>query len=359
MSPAGERPQYTVYRSRRRILRRAERPGDPLSGRPRRPRDGGAGRSWKDRVTFRRAVIAVLAAVVGWIALSAVLFLISAQIQEGKVAAAAEEALDPGGFPLTSATNVLVLGSDERPKGTREGGANASPARADSIMLMRVGAGHSGRLSIPRDTIVDIPDRGPDKINAAYAIGGPQLMIRTVKSYLGVEVHHLVEVSFENFPKLIDALGGIDYTGGCVISKINGGYRNGGVTLRLRRGMHHLDGKRALALARTRTNLCNPRESDLSRARRQQKILSAMKSRLFSPATFVRLPWVSWQAPRALQTDMAGPSLLGLAGALSFAGSSKTRVLKPSGVTTLPNGGLGLQVSDAERRAEVRRFLRD
>ena len=60
-----------------------------------------------------------------------------------------------------------------------------------------------------------------------------------------------------------------------MISRINGGARNGGTTLRLHRGENHLDGKQALALARTRKNECNPAENDLSRARRQQKILSA------------------------------------------------------------------------------------
>ena len=69
-------------------------------------------------------------------------------------------------------------------------------------------------------------------------------------------------------------MGGIDYTGGCVVSKINGGFKNGGFTLRLHRGTTHIDGKQALALARTRHNLCNPKENDLTRARRQQKIIS-------------------------------------------------------------------------------------
>ena len=92
-----------------------------------------------------------------------------------------------------------------------------------------------------------------------------------------------------------------------MVSRINGGSKNGGYTLRLHRGENHLDGKQALALARTRKNECNPAENDLSRARRQQKILSAIKSRLVSPSTFIRLPLVSWQAPKAIRSDMAGP----------------------------------------------------
>ena len=133
-------------------------------------------------------------------------------------------------------------------------------------MLMRVGGGKSARLSIPRDTIVDIPGHGRDKINAAYAYGGPGLATKTVSQYLGIPINHIVEVNFENFPAFIDSLGGINYTGGCVVSNINGGRKNGGTTLRLRRGTHHLNGEQALALARTRKNECNTRQNDLNRA---------------------------------------------------------------------------------------------
>jgi hypothetical protein len=83
-----------------------------------------------------------------------------------------------------------------------------------------------------------------------------------------------------------------------------------------------------------------------------------MKDKVTSLETFVRLPWVSWAAPKALRSDMAGPSLLGLAAASLFSGSSQTQVLKPSGGVTLPDGGAGLEVSEAEKQAEVARFLR-
>src|SRR4029450_6660366 len=89
---------------------------------------------------------------------------------------------------------------------------------------------------------------GQDKINAAYAYGGPALAIRTVEGYLGIPVNHLVEVNFENFPQLIDALGGVTYRGGCVVSKINGGFKNGGYTLRLPTGKSNHDGPPERAL---------------------------------------------------------------------------------------------------------------
>ena len=301
----------------------------------------------------------LLLAVLAWTALSLVVFLISAQIQQDKVSDATSEVLGGGGAPPLSATTVLVLGSDQRSKTTNEPGSTTTgPSRSDSILLLRIGGGRNARLSIPRDTVVDIPGSGRNKINAASAIGGSALAVKTVESYLGTQVNHLVEVSFENFPDLIDALGGVDYTGGCVVSKINGGFKNGGFTLRLKRGTSRLNGKQALALARTRTNLCNKREDDRTRARRQQKLFAAMKGRLVSPGAFIRAPLISWNAPKALRSDMSGPTLLGLFGALATSGSPAPRILKPSSDVTLPDGGRGLVVSEGEKRREVRRFLR-
>jgi anionic cell wall polymer biosynthesis LytR-Cps2A-Psr (LCP) family protein len=143
-----------------------------------------------------------------------------------------------------------------------------------------------------------------------------------------------------------------------VVSKINGGSRNGGYTLRLKKGTHHINGKQALALARTRHNLCNPREDDRTRAARQQKIFAAMRSRLTSPGAFIRLPWISWNAPKTLRSDMSGPTLMGLFGGLAIGGSPPTRVMKPSGAVTTASGGAGLIVSETEKRSEVRRFLK-
>src|SRR3954471_23159949 len=303
-----EQPQYTLYRSRPKLFRRRDedlvptRPEETPPGPPKAPRR-------KRRIRPGRILAYVALALAGWVLISLVLFLVSAQIQQSKVSSAADAQLGGAGNPLTTPNTILVLGSDARPKGTKEAGAQTigqSGSRSDTILLMRIGGGKNATLSIPRDTVVNIPGHGQDKINAAYAIGGPALAIRTVEQFLGIDVNHLVEVNFDNFPQLIDALGGITYKGGCVISEINGGRKNGGVTLRLKAGTHTLHGKQALALARTRHNLCNSRENDLTRARRQQKILLAIKRRVKSPATFFRLPWVAWAAPKALRTDMGG-----------------------------------------------------
>ncbi|TMM15864.1 MAG: LytR family transcriptional regulator [Actinobacteria bacterium] len=347
-------PQYTRYRASPRLLRRRER----ISLAPGRTA-GELAAAWRRRLTPKRIALGVLALLVGWLALSLLLFLISSHFERTSPPADVAAALDSASFPLTSANNILVLGSDRRQKSSKEPHANTSgPSRSDTIMLLRIGGGHAARLSIPRDTLVEIPGHGRQKINAAYAIGGAALSISVIKSYLSVPINHLVEVNFEDLPQLVDAMGGVDYTGGCVVARINGGFRNGGYTLRLAKGTHHLDGRAALALARTRENLCRPNETDLQRAEHQQALFTAMKSRLLSVSSFFRLPWIAWSAPPAIISDMSGPTLLGLFGALAISGTPPIRVLKPSGATTLPSGEQVLMVSDAERRAAVAQFMR-
>ncbi len=340
----GDQRPYTVHRAGG-----AKSPGAGLGGRLR----GLRGRGDRPRVSPGRIALRVLLALVAWVVLSGVIFLVSAVVHRDDPGTV----LGAGGYPPFGTSTVLVLGSDARPKGSKEPGASSGPSRADSILLMRLGGGHGARLSIPRDTVVDIPGHGRTKINAAFAFGGAGLMARTIQANFGVEVNHVVEVSFTNFPTLIDAMGGVTYTGSCVVSRINGGARNGGTTLRLKSGSTHISGKQALALARTRHNDCNPRESDLSRARRQQKLFSAMKARLLSPAAFVRLPIISWAAPKSLRSDMGGPTLLGVFASLATSGTPPTRVLRPTGTVTLPGGEQALTVTDAAKRRAVRRFL--
>ena len=375
---ADEEPDYKVYRSRPRLFRRrsegnglaelrapAAPPADPSRfgvehGR-RRPRLPSLRRGprlpGRRRITPGRIVKWLAIALFAWVALSAVLFMVSAQIEHGDLADSVGSQLDDGPYPLTGANTILVLGSDARTEGLAEPGSGG-PSRSDSIMLLRIGGGANASLSIPRDTVVDIPGHGSSKINAAYAFGGAALATQTVKQWLGIDVNHVVEVSFEDFPQLVDALGGITYKGGCVHSKINGGRRNGGTTLRLKRGETEINGRQALALARTRNNLCNASEDDLTRAKRQQQLVSAMKDKVTSFETFIRLPWVSWAAPRAVRSDMAGPTLLGVVGTSLTGGAGKQRVLKPTGRVTLPDGGAGLTVDDATKRTALERFLR-
>jgi LCP family protein required for cell wall assembly len=218
------------------------------------------------------------------------------------------------------------------------------------MMLMHVGFGSVRKVSILRDSQAAIPGHGTQKINAAYALGGAGLAIRTVEQFMGngLRVNHLLEINFENFPKLIDSLGGIDvHLNRCIHSN-----RFGGKVLILHKGDQHLTGSQALQFSRVRENRCAPNEDDRARARRQQQVMSAIRSRLLSPTAFVRLPWVSWAAPRTVRSDMRGPGLAMLFGDLLTGGGGKTRVLMPYGAN-----GTELLVSDAEKRRAVEALL--
>jgi hypothetical protein len=157
-APGGEGEEQLVPERRRRFrARRGPRP-------PRR---------W-----WVRGLRWLVAAVGAWIGVSIVVFVISSLVAPG-IPSSALVALDPGGVPPFSSTTILVLGLDGRPPGLKEGGAaqdseSGGPVRSDSMMLIRTGAGHTSRMSIPRDTLVDLPGYGLQKINAAYYYVGPR-----------------------------------------------------------------------------------------------------------------------------------------------------------------------------------------
>ena len=369
-----EKPEYRVHRARSGLLARllnrreaerfrplekkhqspdagypAARPGTATVERPpqapppevppRRPPEP-PGEPWWRRLNRKRVLLGVVAFMVFWTVLSVVLFMISAQVQSQKVSDATRAALDQSGSMLTSPNNVLLLGSDKRPGEQGRG-------RADTIMLMRYGGGKASRLSIPRDTLVDIPRVGPSKINAAYAIGGASLLIETIKQYLGIEINHVVEIDFKGFPKFVDALGGVNMTfENCIVSRFEGR------TVRFQKGEHHLDGQDALDVVRIRKNRCDPSESDLTRARRQQQFLEAVKGKLINPLTFPRWPWVGWSAPRAIVSDMGGLQLMALYWNMETSGKLKPRILRP-----INPGANPLEVSEAEKQEAVQRFL--
>jgi hypothetical protein len=82
-----------------------------------------------------------------------------------------------------------------------------------------------------------------------------------------------------------------------------------------------------------------------------------MKSQLLSPSSFFRLPLIAWNAPPAIISDMSGPELLAMFASLAVTGTPPTRVLKPTGQTTLPSGEEGLTISEVARSADVARFM--
>jgi LCP family protein required for cell wall assembly len=328
-----ERP-YNVYRSLPKGLRarlRGEEEIEPGKGRPDRggrPRRTPGVRWWRRKITPRRVLAYLATAIVAWLLLSLVLFMVSAQVQSGSAPNSVSAALSPGGNMLTSTDTVLVIGTDQRPKGSKEPGAFAGGIRSDTMMLWRIGGGTSRRLSIPRDTQVPIPGHGVTKINAAYSFGGPPLAIKTVEQLTGVKINHLIIVNLANFPKFIDSIGGVTVQTGRICSVISGGVQKGGFSLFLRPGTHHLTGIQALTLARTRENRCNAASNDLTREGYQQKILNAIKAQLLSPGIFFRLPWASWDAPKAVRTDMGGLTLMTLFAAAETGGSAPTQILQ-------------------------------
>jgi LCP family protein required for cell wall assembly len=349
MTSPPPRPEYKVYRSRRGPFDRLRGLGG-LDG-LRRARGGRPGRFSRpgEGPQLRRVLKWVGLAVVGWVGLAVVLFFISAQLEQNKgVPRAAQRQLDPDSSFLTGST-VLVIGSDRRTSKSTEA---KSPPRADSMMLVRASLGQVRRLSILRDSYAEIKGYGAQKINSAYAIGGTSLLIRTVEGFFDgdVRINHVIRLSFDGFPKLIDAIGGIDISlEKCVRSQKFNGHR-----VNLSKGTHHLDGQEALRFARVRHNLCDPNEDDRDRAARQQMVLSAIRARLFTPGAFVRAPWIGWRAPQTISTDLAGPGLAALAFDMATGGSGETRVLEPAGL-----GPGGSVIVSKGERAGAARYLRE
>jgi LCP family protein required for cell wall assembly len=345
-------PEYKVYRSRRRpivrgsdldaLRRRLSRVRDG-DREPRRPRE-------RQGITLGRVLKWIALAVAGWLLLSLVLFLVSAQIQES-VSAKAKRALSSEGNLVTGST-ILVLGSDAR-TGESIDESQQGPSRADTIMLVHASLGSVRKLSIPRDIEADIPGFGRQKINASYALGGPALTIETVESFLGngLEINHLVEVDFDDFPELVDALGGITVDNKTRICSPP--FDNFWKGLNFRKGEIELDGTRALGYARVRKNSCATGEDDRARAARQQEVLRAMGDKVSSPSTFFRLPWVSWRAPQALKSDMKGPGLMALFADLATGNSDETEVLEAGCCIN----GSNLFVSEGAKEDAVRKLL--
>jgi LCP family protein required for cell wall assembly len=354
----GDRPEYKVYRSRPgwrgggegnsgldALRQRTRGRKDPR----REPQPPGE----KPGIDRRRVLRWVAIVVVGWLAFSFLVFMVSAQTQTG-VSDNAKNALTRGGNSLMTGSNVLVLGSDSR-GGDSIDKSQSGPGRADSILLMHAAFGSVRKLSIPRDSLAQIPGHDAQKINAAYALGGTPLMISTVEQFLGngLKINHVVEVDFQDFPHLIDALGGVTVDNKTKICAPP--FDNFWKGYRLSKGEHRLNGRDALGFSRVRHNNCAPNENDLDRAARQQQVVSGMRGALLRPTSFLRLPLISWSAPKAIKSDMHGPGLMGMFTDLITGNSKDTHVLKPDCLGCGPGGTL--VVSDQEKHDAVQQLL--
>ncbi len=299
-----------------------------------------------------------------WVALSAVLFSISASGGNLPGGSATENALSSAGPILFTPNNILVVGLDARPTSgysSHEGGLTAADhseadARTDTLMIWRVGGGTSRKLSIPRDTLVNIPSCGYyAKINAAWSCGGPKATIHAVEALTGLKINHMIVVDLGNFVKFIDDIGGVTVNTPRICSEISGGAADGGYTLNLAPGTHHLSGVQAVTLARTRDMPCNPAYTDINREKMQQGIMNGIKNQLFSAHAFIHLPWASWDAPKAIQTDMGPLSLMQLFAASEIGGSSAPETLQEIGGDY--NGQDVLNPNSADVRSKVNQLL--
>jgi len=208
-----------------------------------------------------------------------------------------------GGTPSSGPLNILVAGVDLRSGLTRFQQARlhvgtVSSSNSDTMMIVHVPADHSSVsvVSLPRDSWVAIPGHGMNKINAAFGLGGPKLMVRTVEQDTGLTINDYVEVDFLGFVKVINALGGVNI---CLPYAVNDPYSG----LRLSAGKHHVGGLTALEFARDRHSFAL---SDLARISDQQQLLSSMLSEAISSGTIanpVRLSAFLSAASAAVKVD--------------------------------------------------------
>lgn len=182
-------------------------------------------------------------------------------------------------LPASEGETWLIAGSDQRSDGS-DGGVKqpwVQGARADSIMLLRKVNGVAELVSLPRDTAVEIPGHGLNKLNASYAFGGPKLLVKTVEGVSGVKVDHYVEVTMGAVTQLVDAAGGVEL---CLDYDV----ADADSALKWKSGCHQADGATALAFSRMRHQ--DPR-GDIGRAERQRQVVSKLSRTLITPSTFL------------------------------------------------------------------------
>lgn len=226
--------------------------------RPRRSRPRRRGR------TVAVVLVLLLAVVVAY----PVLLARTAMAEVGRV-----DALSGSTAADTPGRTILVVGSDSR-EGTAEEELDSS--RTDTILVLhRPTDGPTVLLSLPRDSLVEIPGAGENKINASYTIGGPALLVQTVEQATGLKVDSYVETGLGGFGQVVDAVGGVTICPTRAMQDEMSG-------LDVQPGCQPADGRVALAYARSRFE--DPR-GDLGRVERQREVMAAIADKGFSPGT--------------------------------------------------------------------------
>ncbi|ROQ24728.1 LytR family transcriptional attenuator [Streptomyces sp. PanSC19] len=191
-------------------------------------------------------------------------------------------------------TTYLIVGSDSREGMSAEEKkklhtGSAEGKRTDSMMILAACSSGNTMVSLPRDSWVTIPNfvgsesgksypaRGGSKLNAAYAMDGPELLVRTVEFNTGLRIDHYAEIGFAGFANIVDALGGVELN-------IDKGFKDKKSGADFQAGTQTLNGEQALAFVRTRYAFA---ESDLQRTKNQQKFLSALANQAATPGTIL------------------------------------------------------------------------
>lgn len=204
------------------------------------------------------------------------------------------------------AINVLLIGSDSR---------GADQGRSDSLMVAHYNTKTNTPklVSIMRDTYVDIPGHGKNKINAAYSYGGPELVRQTIKENFGVDVEYYVVANFEGFPKIVDTLApeGIKINAEKDMSK--------NIDVSIKKGEQVMDGKTLLQYARFRKDA----EGDFGRIRRQQQVLEALKEQALDVGDVTKIPDVIGKLQGYSSTNIPNGTLMSI-GADFLLGKTKT-----------------------------------
>jgi LCP family protein required for cell wall assembly len=245
------------------------------------------------------------------------------------------------GAPASGPLNILLAGVDVRSGLTGHQQhvlhvGRATGHNSDTLMVVHISADHRhiAVISLPRDSWVRIPGSGMNKINAAFGLGGPRLMVRTVELATGLVINDFVEVNFLGFVKIINALGGVDI---CLPYAVDDPYSG----LHMSAGRHHVNGVRALQFARDRHSFAL---SDLARIADQQQLLSSVLSEAVSSGTLanpVRFSRFLAAATSATTVDQRF-NVTGLA--------EQMRFIRPSAVsfTTVPLASTNYQTPDGE-----------
>ena len=366
-----EKPPYRVYRSRPSLRDRIRKPN--LESIRRESGRGGRGgiRGFFGRLTGgkRPWLRWILIFAVGWLLLSFITFAISAQIQKGKLPQSAKDALK-GGPAVLAGQNILILGGDRRGKTQHNasGTEGQGPPRADTIMVAaRVAHLVQEALDPPRQLRRD-PElrlaedqRLPRLQHAEHQRQSRrdhqdrrELPRHRHQPHRDRRLRRLRRVH-QHARRRHDRRAGHQRkkNGPVVCGDVDGGKKQGGVSLKLPPGDITLQGDKALAYARIRHNNCNPAEDDRDRAARQQQVLNAIKGRLTSitrfPYNFIKGPWIGWNAPKAFISDMGGFTLPQVAIAAIIGGSGQTNVLGEkdrTSISTDSDGSLNIPQSD-------------